>query len=197
MENGAPVFRDRRRIDPETYQVREPAPQEPAPATRGTAPEVSLNDEAALVDADLAELTADLQRLSAEYANYRKRVERDRHAVRDQAVAAALTELLPVLDDVGRARQHGELEGAFKAVGEALEGVVAKLGLEPYTEVGDAFDPTIHEALTAVPTPDPGEPVVLEIFQCGYRFAGRVVRPARVVVTQPAAPTPPEGGETI
>jgi molecular chaperone GrpE len=200
---GAPVFRDRRRIDPDTYEVREPVSDAaPGPGSGGGAvPTGALPDESAeaapdavLLDAELAELTADLQRVSAEYANYRRRVERDRHVVRETAVAAALVELLPVLDDIGRARQHGELEGAFKSVGEALEAAVTRLGLEPFAAVGEPFDPVVHEALTVVPTDEPGGPVVLEVFQPGYRFAGRVVRPARVVVTQPAPPAPPEGG---
>jgi molecular chaperone GrpE len=207
---GAPVFRDRRRIDPQTFEVREPAPDaapgpevgagggpgdippppEPSDEPAGAGP------DSALLDAELAELTSDLQRLSAEYANYRRRVERDRDVVRETAVAAALAELLPILDDVGRARQHGELDGAFRAVGEALEAAVARLGLEAFAGVGEPFDPVVHEALTAVPVDEPGEPLVLEVFQPGYRFAGRVVRPARVVVTQPATADPPEGGAT-
>ncbi len=159
---GGPVFRDRRRIDPETYEVREP-PSEggPAPEGEGSGGSDGGQDEtsaapagpdSALLDAELAELTSDLQRLSAEYTNYRRRVERDRDVVRETAVASALSELLPVLDDIGRARQHGELEGAFKAVGEALEQAVARLGLESFAGVGEAFDPVVHEALTAVPT---------------------------------------------
>ncbi len=197
-EGGGPVFRDRRRIDPETYEVREPAANPPAPSTSANpadGPTASSLGEAlrggaapdsSVLDAELAELTGDLQRLSAEYTNYRRRVERDRDVVRETAVANALAELLPVLDDVGRARAHGELEGAFKAVGEALEATVAKLGLETFAQVGEAFDPVVHEALSAVPSDEPGEPVVLEVFQPGYRFAGRIVRPARVVVTSPA-----------
>jgi molecular chaperone GrpE len=195
-EPGAPVFRDRRRIDPTTFEVREPAPPGGALGPeRGEGDEDAAPDTGAL-DADLAELTADLQRLSAEYANYRKRVERDREAVREHAVSSALVELLPVIDYVGRSRQLGELEGAFRSVGEALEAVVTRLGLEPYAEAGDAFDPQVHEALSAVPTEEPGEPVLVEVYQPGYRFKGRVVRPARVVVTAPSA-TPPEGGEPV
>ena len=95
----------------------------------------------------LAERTADLQRLQAEYANYRKRVERDRLAVREQALANVLNELVPVLDDIGRAREHGELTGGFKSVGESLEGIAIKLGLTAFGESGDPFDPTLHEAL--------------------------------------------------
>jgi len=189
---GAPVFRDRRRIDPDTYEVREPV-TDAAPGP-GVDQPVDVAPDSTVLDAELAELTADLQRVSAEYANYRRRVERDRDVVREATVASTLAELLPVLDDIGRARQHGELEGAFKAVGEALEAAVARLGLESFADTGEPFDPVVHEAHTVVPTAEPGEPTVVEVFQPGYRFAGRVIRPARVVVTQPAASTPPEGG---
>ena len=104
-------------------------------------------NEMAATQAQLAERTADLQRMQAEYANYRKRVERDRIAVREQALANVLAELLPVLDDIGRAREHGELVGGFKSVAESLEAAVAKLGLVSFGDKGEPFDPTMHEAL--------------------------------------------------
>src|SRR6478752_7928440 len=135
---------------------------------------------------ELAERTADLQRVQAEYTNYRRRVERDREAQREQVVASTLSELLPVLDDIGRARAHDELTGAFKSVGEALEATVARLGLEQFGEVGEPFDPAVHEALTHTHSPDVTETTCIEVYQPGYRFAGRVVRPARVVVADPA-----------
>ena len=134
----------------------------------------------------VAEVTADLQRVHAEYANYRKRVERDRVLVREQSVASALAELLPVLDDIGRAREHGELDGAFKSVGESLEAAVVRLGLEPFGAVGDLFDPTLHEALTHVHSDEVTEATCIAVYQPGYRFAGRVVRPARVGVGDPS-----------
>jgi molecular chaperone GrpE len=137
---------------------------------------------------ELAERTADLQRVQAEYTNYRRRVERDREQAREQAVASTLAELLPVLDDLGRARAHDELTGAFRSVGESLEASVAKLGLERFGEAGDPFDPLIHEALSHVLSPDVTETTCVEVYQLGYRFAGRVVRPARVVVADPADP---------
>ena len=117
--------------------------------------------------------------------SYRKRVERDRLLVREHSVATALAEFLPVLDDIGRAREHGELEGAFRSVGEALESAVARLGLETFGAVGDAFDPTLHEALTHVHSDDVVEATCIAVYQPGYRFAGRVVRPARVGVGDP------------
>jgi molecular chaperone GrpE len=133
----------------------------------------------------LADRTADLQRLQAEYANYRKRVERDRLAVREQALANVLQGLLPVLDDIGRAREHGELTGGFKSVAESLEGVVVKLGLTAYGETGDPFDPTLHEALLHSYSPDVTEPTCVQILQPGYRVGDRIVRPARVAVAEP------------
>jgi len=146
------------------------------------------------VDDRAAELTADLQRLSAEYANYRKRVERDRVAVVEMATAGLLSELLPLLDDVERARTHGDLTGAFKGVGEGLEQLTAKLGLERFGAVGEPFDPSVHEALMqAEPDPNATVATCAMVLQPGYRMAsggvsgGRVLRPARVAVAEPGA----------
>jgi molecular chaperone GrpE len=135
----------------------------------------------------LAERTADLQRLQAEYANYRKRVERDRLAVREQALANVLNLLLPVLDDIGRAREHGELTGGFKSVAESLEAVVVKLGLTAFGDDGDPFDPTLHEALMHSYSPDVTEPTAVKVLQPGYRVGERIIRPARVAVAEPVA----------
>ncbi len=145
----------------------------------------------------LAERTADLQRLQAEYANYRKRVERDRIAVREQALANVLNELLPVLDDIGRAREHGELSGGFKSVAESLESIVAKLGLTSYGENGDVFDPTLHEALMHEYSDEVTEPTCVRILQPGYRVGDRIIRPARVAVAEPTGEIvlPPETGQ--
>jgi molecular chaperone GrpE len=133
----------------------------------------------------LNERTADLQRLQAEYQNYRRRVERDRVAVKEIAVANLLTELLPVLDDIGRAREHGELVGGFKGVGESLEAVAAKLGLQQFGKEGEPFDPTIHEALMHSYAPDVTETTCVAILQPGYRIGERTIRPARVAVAEP------------
>lgn len=135
---------------------------------------------------EVAVLTSDLQRLQAEYANYRKRVERDREQARDLAVAAVLTELLPVLDDLERARGHGELEGGFKAVAEQLERLAAKFGLERFGDAGVPFDPAIHEALTHTVSEDVETITAIEILQPGYRLKERTLRPARVAVADPA-----------
>ena len=139
--------------------------------------------------ARLAERTADLQRVQAEYANYRKRVDRDRAAVREFALAGVLAELLPVLDDIGRAREHGELTGGFKSVAESFESAVTKLGLAPFGEPGEAFDPKVHEALLHSYSPDVTEPTCVQVLQPGYRVGERILRPARVAVAEPADPT--------
>ncbi len=192
QEPSGPVIRDKRRIDPETGQVREAAA-----TVAASAPDEALADEqaaAAVVEGDLAALeaqlaerTSDVQRVHAEYANYRKRVDRDRELVRDQATAAVLAELLTVLDDIDRAREHDELNGGFKSVAEALEAITGKLGLERYGTPGEPFDPTVHEALTHTEDEAVTETTCVAVFQPGYRFAGRVLRPARVAVADPPA----------
>lgn len=195
-ERQEPVVHDRRRIDPETGKVREQdakaesAPEEGA-AAEGEAPESGETVESTETSLQVAELTADLQRITAEYANYRKRVDRDRVAVREQAVANVLSELLPMLDDIGRARDHGELTGGFKQVAESLESAVSKLGLVRYGEKGDPFDPNIHEALTHMYSPDVTETTCVEIFQPGYKVGERTLRPARVVVAEPGGDAAP------
>ncbi|HEY7431844.1 MAG TPA: nucleotide exchange factor GrpE [Streptosporangiaceae bacterium] len=136
----------------------------------------------------LAERTADLQRVSAEYANYRKRVERDRLAVREQALANVLAALLPVLDDIGRAREHGELVGGFKSVADSLESATAKLGLVSFGDEGEPFDPNVHEALTHSYSADVTEPTCVAILQPGYKVGERILRPARVAVAEPEDP---------
>ena len=143
-------------------------------------------DAVADAEARLAERTADLQRLQAEYANYRKRVDRDRAAVREQAVAVTLAGLLPVLDAISQAREHGELSGGFKSVADTLAAALGRLGLVTYGEKGDRFDPKIHEALTSTYSPDVAEDTCIEILQPGYKVGDRILRPARVAVAEPA-----------
>jgi molecular chaperone GrpE len=138
--------------------------------------------------AELGERTADLQRLQAEYVNYRRRVERDRTAVAEMALGKVLTGLLPVLDDIGRARDHGELEGGFRQVAESLENSLAKLGLEQFGAAGELFDPNVHEALMHTVAPDVEEDTCVEILQPGYRLGDRILRVARVTVAQPGEP---------
>ncbi|MHB2024569.1 MAG: nucleotide exchange factor GrpE, partial [Mycobacteriales bacterium] len=143
-------------------------------------------------DADaLAERTADLQRLKAEYDNYRRRVERDRQAVAEQALASVLVGLLPVLDDIGRARSHGEVEGGFKLVADGLETTLTKLGLTPYGEEGEAFDPSLHDALMHEYSPAVERPTCVRILEPGYRLGERILRPARVAVAEPPSASSP------
>ena len=132
-----------------------------------------------------ATLTADLQRLQAEYSNYRKRVERDRAVASEIAIAAVLSELLATLDDIDRAAEHGELTGGFKSVADQLINTTTKLGLEKYGEDGDEFDPQIHEALMHETSAEVTVPTATKILQPGYKFKERVLRPARVAVTDP------------
>jgi molecular chaperone GrpE len=192
-----PIVRDKRRVhfDPHSGAVSQDPNADPRlrerPASAGLSDADALNSiELAQLRTDLAERTADLQRVQAEYANYRKRVERDRISVRDYAVAEALAALLPVLDDIGRARDHGELEGGFRQVAEALDAAVTKLGLVKFGQPGDPFDPTQHEALMHSYSDTVAEPTAVQILQPGYSYAGRVVRPARVAVAEPTAALP-------
>ncbi|MEU2156864.1 nucleotide exchange factor GrpE [Streptomyces sp. NPDC019396] len=141
----------------------------------------------------LNERTLDLQRIQAEYQNYRRRVERDRITVKEIAVAQLLTELLPVLDDIGRARDHGELVGGFKSVAESLETVAAKMGLQQFGKEGEPFDPTVHEALMHSYAPDVTETTCVAILQPGYRIGERTIRPARVAVAEPQPGATPAG----
>jgi molecular chaperone GrpE len=191
-EREGPVIRDKRRIDPKTGQVREPA--EPAPGSTPNASPAEDNQDKDTADLkqQLAERTLDLQRLQAEYSNYRKRVERDRVIVREQALANVLSELLPVLDDIGRAREHDELNGGFKQVAEALEGTVSKLGLQSFGTPGEPFDPNVHEALMHSYSPDVTEPTAVQILQPGYGIGERILRPARVAVAEPGGEAEPE-----
>ncbi|MEU1009107.1 nucleotide exchange factor GrpE [Streptomyces sp. NPDC005890] len=156
-----------------------------APAGDANAENAGLVAQLDQVRTALGERTADLQRLQAEYQNYRRRVERDRIAVKEIAIANLLTELLPVLDDIGRAREHGELVGGFKSVAESLETVAAKMGLQQFGKEGEPFDPTIHEALMHSYAPDVTETTCVAILQPGYRIGERTIRPARVAVAEP------------
>lgn len=139
--------------------------------------------------AELAERTSDLQRLQAEFLNYKRRVDRDRELVRENAVFAVLTPMLDVLDSIDRARAAGELEGGFKGVADQFERIVAGLGLLRFGEPGDAFDPTLHEALSHIGT-DPEVSVVTakHVAKTGYRIGDRVVRAAQVLVVDPEEP---------
>ncbi|WP_242883916.1 nucleotide exchange factor GrpE [Actinomadura litoris] len=184
-EREGPVIRDKRRIDPETGKVRESGGTGEQPAAPAAPAAGAEGDADSSLKTQLAERLADLQRLKAEYDNYRKRVERDRVAVREQALGQVLQELLPVLDDIGRARDHDELTGGFKSVGDRLESVTGKLGLERYGAKGEPFDPTVHEALMHAYSAEVTETSVADVLQPGYRIGERILRPARVAVAEP------------
>lgn len=134
---------------------------------------------------DLGELTRDLQRITAEYANYRKRVDRDRTLAADYATGAVLTQLLPVLDDLDRARDHGDLVGPFGSVAEQLVTALTKFGLTAFGAPGDPFDPTLHEAVSHTSSPDVTETTCVEIMRRGYQLGERMLRPALVGVADP------------
>lgn len=197
-----PVVRDRRRLDPDTGQVREQArASDPAAAPPAAGPDVDTAEpvaepvaeptDAVMDDVSAAqgladELRNDLLRLQAEYVNYRKRVERDRDVAREAGRAGVVEALLPVLDDIHFAREHGDLEeGPFAAIAEKLEGALARLGLERYGATGEPFDPAVHEALMHRHSPDVTETTVVTVLQPGYRLGDRTLRPARVAVADP------------
>ena len=141
----------------------------------------------ALAKAEAAERLADLQRVQAEYLNYKRRVDRDRDLIRENATYAVLAPITEVLDTIDRAREHGDLDPGFRAVAEQLERIVTGLGLTKFGAVGDAFDPAIHDALSHI-----GEDPEVEVTTCkvvakaGYRIGDRVVRAAQVLVVDPA-----------
>ncbi|GAB2978225.1 nucleotide exchange factor GrpE [Amycolatopsis acidiphila] len=201
------VVRDRRKIDPETGQVREqpaPAAEEAPEGPPGPSLGESIVDDSVGVQSDvekqLAERTADLQRLQAEYANYRKRVDRDREAVVVGAKASVVNDLLPLLDDLERAEQHGDLTGAFKAVADKLVASLQRSGLESFGAEGEPFDPSVHEAVQHSTSPEVAGPTVTTVLRRGYRFGDRTLRAALVGVTDhepggapPAVDAPIEG----
>jgi molecular chaperone GrpE len=199
IDGDGPVIRDRRRIDPDTGQVREP---EVSPVLDPTVDAVADSAEAdspaePVASADssdvAAERLADLQRLQAEYVNYRKRVERDRDVARELAVSSVIEALLPVLDDVYLARQHGDLEGPFAAIADKLEATLGRFEVVRFGEPGQPFDPALHEALLRTEVElAAGTDVttVVQVLQPGYRLGERIIRAARVAVADPPEPQP-------
>jgi molecular chaperone GrpE len=161
--------------------LEEGAPLEPADVADEPVDPVARAERA------LAERTLDLQRLQAEYLNYKRRVDRDRELVRENATFAALAPIVDVLDTIDRAREHGDLDPGFQAVADQLERVVAGAGLVRYGEPGDAFDPRLHEALSHIgEDPDVEVTTAKVIAKVGYRIGDRVVRVAQVLVVDPA-----------
>ncbi|RIV38938.1 nucleotide exchange factor GrpE [Micromonospora radicis] len=167
-------------VDSPAHPVGESNTGKPsAPAEGG------LGAELAALRADLEERTRDVQRVSAEYANYRKRVERDRGLVTEQATGSVLAALLPILDDLDRAREHGDLVGPFGSVAEQLTTTLGKFGLTPFGEQGDPFDPTRHEAVAHQTSADVTEPTCVQVMRRGYQIGDRLLRPALVAVADP------------
>lgn len=187
------VVRDRRRVDPATGSARTGTTSGSGGGRAETAkssdkPSSMTNPEVTVLRTQLAERTNDLQRINAEYANYRKRMERERVVVVEHATAMLLTTLLPVLDDVERARSHGDLEGTFGTVAEQLLATLNKNGLRAFGEVGEAFDPVRHEAVTHSVSPDVTEATCTQILRQGYALGERLLRTALVAVTEPSEP---------
>ena len=153
--------------------------------TEETTTEVVTEEAAAESKDPVAALTEDLQRIQAEYANYRKRVERDRTLAAEVAISSVLLEFLAILDDLDRAATHNELTGGFKSVADQIIATTAKLGLEKYGEAPATFDPNFHDALMHETSAEVTETTVTKILQPGYTYKERVLRPARVVVSDP------------
>lgn len=181
-EQPAPVIRDRRRVRA-TGEPAEPAPA-PAPAAGG------LGAELEALRTELAERTHDLQRVTADFANYRKRIERDRAVAGERATGNVLRELLPVLDDLDRAREHGELVEGVAAVAEQLVATTSKFGLTPFGEPGDPFDPNRHEAVAHLTSAEVTVPTCVDVLRRGYLLGNQLLRPAMVAVADPAPPDP-------
>ncbi|GIF08059.1 protein GrpE [Actinoplanes siamensis] len=193
-ETGGPAT-EREVIQGETDATTDEAPQKKrgahrAPEEEETTPVVEeakpgLGAELSALRGELDERTHDLQRVTAEYANYRKRVDRDRGAAAEQTTGAVLTALLPVLDDIDRAREHGDLVGPFASVAEQLTAATGKLGLVAFGEKGDPFDPNRHEAVAHQTSADVTEPTCVEVMRRGYTLGERLLRPAMVAVADP------------
>jgi molecular chaperone GrpE len=193
------VIRDRRKIDPKAEAKATAAAEEKSVGAHRAADPDEVTDAADPAEAgstalgaeleglrnDLDERTHDLQRVTAEYANYRKRVDRDREKAAEHTIGAVLTSLLPVLDDIDRAREHGDLVGPFASVAESLTTVTGKLGLTGFGEKGDPFDPNRHEAVAHQTSADVGEPTCIEVMRRGYILGERLLRPALVAVADP------------
>lgn len=203
-ENGEPVIRDKRRIDPETGDVREPEASGSGSvddAATGEAEDDSASPEAGEVLSDedralleeaerdlVADMRNDMLRAQAELVNFRTRVERDRVANREAVIAEVFRSLLPAIDDLARAEAHGDLvEGApLTLVAQKLRTAFEKYGLKPVGEKGEPFDPAFHEAVVQLPSPDATENTIADVIEVGYVLGDRLVRPAKVAVSVPA-----------
>ncbi len=191
------VIRDKRRIDPTSGAVRAPAGEQPAGGPPGPADQgkrmtenetMASGPDAGDLARQLAERTEDLQRVTAEYANYRRRVDRDRSLVADQAAERFAAQLVPIVDDIERARDHGDLEGPFKVVADRVLGLLDGLAVSSFGKNGDPFDPNLHEAVVHDTSADVDYPMVTTVLRPGFRRGERVLRTAMVAVTDPEVP---------
>ncbi len=175
---------------PEGDGERVEAPVDDSVTTDGVTTDDTAAQQVPSLEQLVAERTADLQRLQAEYVNYKRRVDRDRDLARQRGVEAVIADLLPTLDGIAGARAHDELSGGAKMIADEIEKVTTKYGLVAYGQVGDPFDPQIHEALMHVEAPGYDVTACAQIIQQGYRLGDRVIRPARVAVAEPTEPGP-------
>jgi len=207
------VIGDERRIDPTSGAAPVPAEDQPTSAPRAQGEQMSDHSDMAAPAAEqhedggpdaatdptarlLAERTEDLQRVTAEYANHRRRVERDRVMNMEQAADRFAAQLFPVVDDIERARDHGDLTGAFKVVADRVLGLLDGLGVTAFGQPGDAFDPSLHEAVLHDTSPEVTEPTATTVLRPGFRRGDRVLRTAMVGVTDPESPAP-AAAETV
>lgn len=146
---------------------------------------ISIKSETLSIKDEIVSLTETLQRVQAEYLNYRKRVERDKDQSAIFAVTYVLLEFLPVLDDLDRAEEHNELVGGFKAISDRINYIIENLGLTKFSDINISFDPEIHEALAYEPSNDNLSQTIIKVLQPGYKYKNKIIRPARVVVSQP------------
>ncbi|GHS88579.1 protein GrpE [Actinomycetota bacterium] len=195
-----PRVTDKRRLDPETGKLREPAADAQGAAGAPVDPLEALDfptpDDSALAQAqaEAAERLDELQRRNAayynleqQYSSYVRRSKAEALVARDQGVAAVAESLIGVLDDIELARQHGDLVGPFASIAEKLEATLGRFGVERYGAAGEVFDPTVHEALMHGHSADVTEPTVQQVLQPGYRLGERIIRAARVAVVDPDA----------
>jgi molecular chaperone GrpE len=200
-EQDEPKIRDKRRVDPETGDVREPAKGAAAtdPKAQGADAANVDDEEEELTDEDralldgatldmLAEMRSDMLRAQAELVNFRVRVERDRAANREAVITEVIRSFLPALDDLARAEAHGDLvDGApLTIVAQKLRAAFEKYGLKQIGEKGEPFDPAFHEAVVQLPTPGVTENIIADVIEPGYVLGDRLVRAAKVAVAVPA-----------
>lgn len=180
-----PLVHDKRRIDPETGDVRQPSPSsddEPGEP-------LGEDDLALLADAErdlVHEYRDRAARAEAELANFRQRVERDRQANREAVIIEVIRSLLPAIDDLDRADAHGDLAGTpLELVAQKIQQTFERYGVAKVGAVGDGFDPTLHEALMRMPSPDATAETVADVLEAGYTLGDRLIRPAKVAVSVP------------